>query len=227
MSFYAVAPRLMQDISSYRPRHANIGIDHDQITSPTAMPARPKNFNHYGKEIFITLNTFNAIKSPNTIVYQYDVSCARLLSDCIPLTVASSTTMVTPMTIQSVLYSRRFGTQRVSRRSLVSLATCGFGMATSLHGLARSLLAKKLALLSTWTRKKVGPPSQANAATSTPSSCARLVRWTFSCSKSSSTVSVHGNLSALIPSTFWTTSCASGRRRQVTSSLAPLRHAPG
>lgn len=87
MSFEPGTLRLMQDISSYRLRHANIGIDHTQITSPNPMPARPKNFNTYGKEIAITLNTFNAVKSPNTVVYQYDVSfphhcsyCAMLMS---------------------------------------------------------------------------------------------------------------------------------------------------
>ncbi|KAH9879905.1 hypothetical protein J1614_001929 [Plenodomus biglobosus] len=62
----------MQDSGSYRPRHANIGIDHDQITIPHALPTRPKNFNSYGKECGITLNTFNLVKTPETIVYQYD-----------------------------------------------------------------------------------------------------------------------------------------------------------
>ncbi|UPX19247.1 Protein argonaute [Ascochyta rabiei] len=41
---------------------------------PAALPQRPKNFNTYGKETTIMLNTFNVIKSPNTIVHQYDVA---------------------------------------------------------------------------------------------------------------------------------------------------------
>jgi eukaryotic translation initiation factor 2C len=67
-------PAFYQDVSSYRPRHANIGIDYDyQFTIPQALPQRPKNFNSFGRECGITLNTFNVVKTPNTIVHQYDV----------------------------------------------------------------------------------------------------------------------------------------------------------
>ena len=60
-------------------RHANDLADiHDQIAIPTALPARPKNFNQHGKECGITLNTFNVVNVPSTIVYQYDVG--QLLS---------------------------------------------------------------------------------------------------------------------------------------------------
>ena len=38
------------------------------------MPARPRNFNSYGKECGITLNTFNVVKQPDGLAYQYDVS---------------------------------------------------------------------------------------------------------------------------------------------------------
>lgn len=63
-----------QDVSSYRPRHANIGIDIDyQITIPNSLPQRPKIFNSQGSACQVTLNTFNVLKSPNTIVHQYDV----------------------------------------------------------------------------------------------------------------------------------------------------------
>jgi eukaryotic translation initiation factor 2C len=68
------APQLYQDVSSYRPRHANIGIDYvGQLTLPKSLPQRPKNFNNFGKECGITLNTFNVVKTPNTIVHQYDL----------------------------------------------------------------------------------------------------------------------------------------------------------
>jgi eukaryotic translation initiation factor 2C len=65
---------LEYDISSYRARHVNIGADLDyQCSDPHTYPPRPKNFNTFGKECGITLNTFNLIKTPNTIVHQYDV----------------------------------------------------------------------------------------------------------------------------------------------------------
>ncbi|KAH3910556.1 hypothetical protein HBI56_202860 [Parastagonospora nodorum] len=44
------------------------------IDIPKALPARPKTFNTQGRECGITLNTFNVIKAPNTIVHQYDVT---------------------------------------------------------------------------------------------------------------------------------------------------------
>ncbi len=49
---------------------SNIGQD----AIPQALPQRPKNFNTYGKETTIMLNTFNVIKPPQTVVHQYDVS---------------------------------------------------------------------------------------------------------------------------------------------------------
>jgi eukaryotic translation initiation factor 2C len=68
-------PHFYQDIASYRPRHANIGIDFvGQLTLPQSLPQRPKNFNTFGRECGITLNTFNVIKTPNTIVHQYDLN---------------------------------------------------------------------------------------------------------------------------------------------------------
>lgn len=46
---------------SYNPRHANVGIDIGmQVSNPGALPARPKNFNTFGKECGITLNTYNS-----------------------------------------------------------------------------------------------------------------------------------------------------------------------
>lgn len=66
---------MFTDMSLYRPRHGNIGFNiGEQIEIPKALPHRPKNFNTYGKECAITLNTFNVIKTPNTVVHQYDVS---------------------------------------------------------------------------------------------------------------------------------------------------------
>ncbi|KAF1362486.1 Piwi-domain-containing protein [Lizonia empirigonia] len=44
------------------------------LTIPSALPQRPKNLNTYGKEATVTLNTFNVLKSPDTIVHQYDVA---------------------------------------------------------------------------------------------------------------------------------------------------------
>lgn len=67
-------PRLHQDFYSYRPRHANIAIDSEQYTIPDSLPQRPKNFNTFGKECPVMLNTFNVIKTPSTKVFQYDVS---------------------------------------------------------------------------------------------------------------------------------------------------------
>jgi|TARA_R110002003_G_scaffold1113_3_gene22414 eukaryotic translation initiation factor 2C len=68
-------PRLYQDQLSYRPRHANIGVNSDfQFNIPDALPARPKNFNSFGREVSITLNTFNVASVPDSIVFQYDVN---------------------------------------------------------------------------------------------------------------------------------------------------------
>ena len=67
-------PRLYQDVSLYRPRHANMIVDFDyQLAIPDNRVQRPKNFNSYGKECGITLNTFNVVQTPNTVVHQYDL----------------------------------------------------------------------------------------------------------------------------------------------------------
>lgn len=75
MSSFGTLPTY-QDIYSYRPRHANMIFDShsSQLTIPAALPQRPKNFNTYGKETTIMLNTFNVVKPPNIVVHQYDVS---------------------------------------------------------------------------------------------------------------------------------------------------------
>ncbi|KAJ4987318.1 eukaryotic translation initiation factor 2c [Stagonosporopsis vannaccii] len=44
------------------------------LSIPSSLPQRPKNFNTYGKETTIMLNTFNVVKPPSTIVHQYDVA---------------------------------------------------------------------------------------------------------------------------------------------------------
>ncbi|KAF1843981.1 eukaryotic translation initiation factor 2C 2 [Cucurbitaria berberidis CBS 394.84] len=44
------------------------------IEIPHALPHRPKNFNQYGRECGIMLNTFNVVKTPNTVVHQYDLN---------------------------------------------------------------------------------------------------------------------------------------------------------
>ncbi|KAL1654443.1 Protein argonaute [Didymella pomorum] len=69
---------MFQDIYSYRPRHANMIFNsHDsQHKLPESLPQRPNTLNTYGKECTITLNTFNVLKQPNRVVYQYDVSYA-------------------------------------------------------------------------------------------------------------------------------------------------------
>jgi hypothetical protein len=67
-------PHMHQDFYSYHPRHANMDFNTRQLSIPAALPQRPKNFNTYGKETTITLNTFNVLKAPNTVVHQYDVA---------------------------------------------------------------------------------------------------------------------------------------------------------
>lgn len=70
--------QMFQDIYSYRPRHNNMIFNSrdEQHTIPASLPQRPKNLNSYGKECTIILNTFNVLKAPNRVVYQYDVSFA-------------------------------------------------------------------------------------------------------------------------------------------------------
>jgi eukaryotic translation initiation factor 2C len=71
----AQTPRFYQDTSLFRPRHDNIIVNLDyQLAVPGSLPQRPKKFNEYGKATSIVLNTFNVTKTPNTVVYQYDVS---------------------------------------------------------------------------------------------------------------------------------------------------------
>ncbi|KAH6511572.1 hypothetical protein HBI81_243350 [Parastagonospora nodorum] len=66
--------QLFQGVASCKPRRASIGDETDyQSPISHALPDRPKNFNTSGRECGITLNTFNVIKTPNTIVYQYDL----------------------------------------------------------------------------------------------------------------------------------------------------------
>ena len=71
------APRCYQDASLYNIRHNNIIVanNDDQMALPASLPQRPKNFNQYGKAATVIINTFNVLKMPNSIVYQYDVSC--------------------------------------------------------------------------------------------------------------------------------------------------------
>ncbi|KAH5703723.1 hypothetical protein HBI18_255300, partial [Parastagonospora nodorum] len=60
--------QLFQGVASCKPRRASIGDETDyQSPISHALPDRPKNFNTSGRECGITLNTFNVIKTPNTI----------------------------------------------------------------------------------------------------------------------------------------------------------------
>jgi eukaryotic translation initiation factor 2C len=45
------------------------------------LPQRPKNFNTYGKETSIMLNTFNVAKIPSSVVHQYDISFTGCADD--------------------------------------------------------------------------------------------------------------------------------------------------
>lgn len=67
---------MYQDVYSYRPRHNNMifNSQFSQLSIPASIPQRPKNFNTYGKETTIMLNTFNVVKPPSIIVHQYDVA---------------------------------------------------------------------------------------------------------------------------------------------------------
>jgi eukaryotic translation initiation factor 2C len=80
MSSNGRALQMFQDIYSYtyRPRHANMDFNSrsSQQSIPQALPQRPKNLNTYGKECAITLNTFNVLKAPNKVVFQYDIAYA-------------------------------------------------------------------------------------------------------------------------------------------------------
>ncbi|KAF2008199.1 eukaryotic translation initiation factor 2C 2 [Amniculicola lignicola CBS 123094] len=41
---------------------------------PDSLPSRPPKFNNFGREISLTLNTYNVLQSPSTPVHQYDVA---------------------------------------------------------------------------------------------------------------------------------------------------------
>jgi eukaryotic translation initiation factor 2C len=50
------------------------------VSVPPSLPQRPKQFNSYGKETTVMLNTFNLVKAPTTVTHQYNVSSAFLLT---------------------------------------------------------------------------------------------------------------------------------------------------
>lgn len=65
-------PHVPQDLYQFR----NFDVDTNtwKITIPDSLPQRPAKFNSNGREISVTLNTFNVVQAPNTVVHQYDVS---------------------------------------------------------------------------------------------------------------------------------------------------------
>jgi len=64
--------RICQDIHLFR--HFVIETNPSKFDVPASLPQRPKQFNNLGREISLTLNTFNVLQSPTTVVHQYDVS---------------------------------------------------------------------------------------------------------------------------------------------------------
>lgn len=64
----------VQDAYAFRHANAELSLPDPQFTVPSSLPQRPKNFNTYGKEATVKLNTFNVIKPPSIAVHQYDVS---------------------------------------------------------------------------------------------------------------------------------------------------------
>ena len=62
----------MGDYSLYR--NFNLDTNVHKLEIPSELPQRPAKFNRVGKEIKVTLNTFNVTKFPTQVVYQYDVS---------------------------------------------------------------------------------------------------------------------------------------------------------
>lgn len=65
------------DYSRYR--NFNLDTDIHKLEIPSELPRRPAKFNNLGKAIKVTLNTFNVIKFPTQVVFQYDVSIFLLL----------------------------------------------------------------------------------------------------------------------------------------------------
>ncbi|RMZ70216.1 eukaryotic translation initiation factor 2c [Pyrenophora seminiperda CCB06] len=61
---------------SSAPRNNNIIVsDNDpQMKIPCCLPQRPKLFNQHGRPATVIVNTFNVIKMPTSIVYQYDIN---------------------------------------------------------------------------------------------------------------------------------------------------------
>lgn len=55
-------------------RNFNIVTNTFEYPIPNSLPQRPNKFNNLGREINLTLNTFNVLQAPNTIVHQYDVA---------------------------------------------------------------------------------------------------------------------------------------------------------
>jgi hypothetical protein len=66
--------RICQDITQFR--HFSVDTNCYQYAIPASLPQRPAKFNNLGRECPLTLNTFNVLQSPSTVVHQYDVSSA-------------------------------------------------------------------------------------------------------------------------------------------------------
>jgi hypothetical protein len=124
--------RICQDISQFR--HFSVDTNCYKYTIPASLPQRPAKFNNLGRECPLTLNTFNVLQSPSTIVHQYDVSSTAsmtLTGRYLPL---SRLHGVQAPIAPSVSSSRRSGIPRLSRLPSVSRPPCGSTMATSLLG---------------------------------------------------------------------------------------------
>lgn len=70
--------RICQDITQFR--HFSIDTNCYKYAIPASLPQRPAKFNNLGRECPLTLNTFNVLQLPPTIVHQYDVSSAASLN---------------------------------------------------------------------------------------------------------------------------------------------------
>jgi eukaryotic translation initiation factor 2C len=64
--------RCPADITQFR--HFDTKANIVKFELPPSLPPRPKKFNSLGKEISLTLNTFNVLALPTKPVWQYDVS---------------------------------------------------------------------------------------------------------------------------------------------------------
>jgi hypothetical protein len=82
------------------------------VSVPPSLPQRPKQFNSYGKETTVMLNTFNLVKAPTTVTHQYNVSSAFLLMLQWLLTLSSLYKVAMQRTTPNVYCSRRSGTPR-------------------------------------------------------------------------------------------------------------------